>query len=219
MRPPAEATRRVLESLREGNRRFATGTANRFAAEEAEHRRRLAGGQAPGAVILTCSDSRVPPTLVFDQGLGDLFVIRVAGNIVTREVLGSVEFAVGSLETRLVIVLGHTGCGAVGAAVDVVRGDGESLSANLRSITDPIRPAVSAALAEVVGDEHPDAGRELTDERRAEVVERATRRNVRTSVRALTEGSELLRRLAESGELTILGGEYCLEDGTVDFFD
>lgn len=210
-------TRETLDRLRDGNERFASGEANRFAAEEAELRRQLADGQAPDAVILTCADSRVPPTLVFDSGLGDLFVVRVAGNIVTPEQLGSIEFAVGSLGTRLVVVLGHTRCGAVTAAYDVLANGGEGLSPNLASLTDRIVPAVERALADHVG---PDATlANITDEQRASVVELAIRRNVEKSVAELRTGSELLDRLAESGELTIVGAEYCLETGRVEFFD
>lgn len=206
----------ALRRLREGNERFASGEANRFAAEEAEHRRRLAEGQAPEAVVLTCSDSRVPPTLVFDRGLGDLFVVRVAGNIVTPEQLGSVEFAVGSLGTRLVVVLGHTRCGAVTAAFDVLAHGSADLSPNLRALTDRIQPAVELAMIERVG---PDAkAASLTPDQRTDVVEHAIRLNVEKATAELRSGSELLDRLAGSGDLTIVGAEYCLETGTVDFF-
>lgn len=210
-------SRAVIERLRDGNRRFVEGAASRFAREELEHRRRLAAGQSPDAVILTCADSRVPPTLVFDQGLGNLFVLRVAGNVVTPEQLGSVEFAVDSLGTRVVVVLGHTGCGAVTAAVDLLGDDAPELSPNLRSIVDRIRPAAQAAAVEVLGEG--TTLEALSEERRAEVVDRAVRLNVAGAVNDLRAGSSLLDGLAEAGELTILGAEYDLESGRVELLD
>ena len=216
MNPPtASSHQEILDRLREGNRRFAEGTANRFAAEEAELRRQLAQGQAPDAVILTCADSRVPPTLVFDQGLGDLFIIRVAGNVVSPEELGSVEFAVDQLGCRIVMVMGHTRCGAVSAAVDLLGQSDAGLSPNLRSITDRIRPAAEGALAEVLG---PDALQTdaLDGETRDRVIAAAIRQNVRMAAQALRDGSPLLDELAASGALAILGAEYCLESGTVE---
>lgn len=215
----SSAPARVLERLRDGNRRFQSGTANRFSAEEAELRRQLARGQAPDAVILTCSDSRVHPTLVFDQGLGDLFTVRVAGNVVSREVLGSIEFAVGQLGSRFILILGHTGCGAVAATIDEMRSPDADLSANLRSLTDRIRPAVESALADRADAEGSDAPEGLLETDRDAVLERAIRANIAESARALRQGSELVARLAESGDLTIMGAEYCLETGLVDFLD
>lgn len=208
-----------LERLRDGNRRFVAGNAKRFAADEADQRRELAEGQAPDAVILTCSDSRVPPTLVFDQGLGDLFVIRVAGNVVTPEQLGSIEFAVEKLGSRLVIVLGHTRCGAVTATLDEVLEPSPGLSPNLRALTDRIRPSVESALA-AVAEERGDAEPvRLSEDERASVVRDAIRRNVVAAARAIREGSEMLDRLARKQELTILGAKYRLEDGSVEFLD
>lgn len=229
----------MLERLREGNRRFTEGSGRRFAQEELERRERLAAGQAPDAVVLTCADSRVAPTLVFDQGLGDLFVIRVAGNVVTPELLGSVEFAVDTLGTRLVVALGHTGCGAVTAAVDALGEDEPDLSPNLRSIVDRILPAAEAAVLELLGRREGDDPTEhdlsgelpgdraelgrravgLTDAERQRVVGRAIRLNVTRAVRDLRSGSKLLDRLAGAGELTIVGAEYSLEKGTVELLD
>lgn len=208
-----------LERLREGNRRFVAGNAKRFAAHEADQRRELADGQAPDAVILTCSDSRVPPTLIFDQGLGDLFVIRVAGNVVTPEQLGSVEFAVEKLGSRLVIVLGHTRCGAVTATLDEMLEPSPGLSPNIRALTERIRPAVESALAAVAGEGDGDAPVRLSEEDRASVLDDAIRRNVSMATQAMRDESETLDRLARTGELTILGAEYRLEDGSVEFLD
>lgn len=210
--------RPVLDRLREGNLRFAEGTANRFAEEEADHRRRLAAGQAPETVVLTCSDSRVPPTLIFDQGLGDLFVIRVAGNVVSPEQLGSVEFAVDQLGSRLIIVLGHTDCGAVTAAVDLLSRPEADLSDNLRSITDRIRPAAERAVARIVGE-----GASTTDplegDARSRVVEEAIRLNVANAAAELRRGSKIVDDLCGSGDLEIIGAEYCLQTGTVEILD
>lgn len=236
MTEPRIDTRDVFERLREGNRRFAEGTGRRFAEEDLERRERLAAGQAPDAVVLTCADSRVAPTLVFDQGLGDLFVIRVAGNVVTPELLGSVEFAVDNLGTRLVVVLGHTGCGAVTAAVDALGEDEPDLSPNLRSIVDRILPAAERAMLELLDRRDEDdltehdltgelpgdraeLGRRavgLTEGERQRVVDRAVRLNVVSAVRDLRSGSELLDRLAGAGQLAIVGAEYSLESGTVE---
>lgn len=209
----------VLERLRDGNRRFQSGTANRFSAEEAEVRHQLARGQAPDAVVLTCSDSRVHPTLVFDQGLGDLFTVRVAGNIVFPEVLGSIEFAVTQLGTRFVLVLGHTGCGAVAATIDEIRSPGADVSPNLRSLTERIRPVVESVLTDGSGGHEGGSTEGFLETDRDALLERAVRANVTASVRALREGSTIVDRLAEAGELTIVGAEYCLETGLVDFLD
>ncbi len=207
----------VLDRLRDGNRRFMEGTANRFAAEEAEHRRRLADGQSPDTVVLTCADSRVPPTLIFDQGLGDLFVIRVAGNVVSPEQLGSVEFAVDQLGSRLVVVLGHTGCGAVTAAVDLLSRPDTPLSDNLRSITDRIEPAAARAVARIVGDASTHAP--LEDDVRSQVIEEAIRLNVHQAAADLRRGSALIDGLVQSGELAIVSAEYCLHNGAVELLD
>lgn len=212
------ARQEVLDRLRDGNRRFAGGTANRFAAEEAEHRRRLADGQAPDAVILTCADSRVPPTLIFDQGLGDLFVIRVAGHVVSPSQLGSVEFAVHSLGSRVVVVLGHTNCGAVSAAVDLLENPDVEMSDNLRSITDAILPAAQEAMAREMGNGKRTDG-PLDAEARSRVIEAAIRLNVKHAAAQLRSGSRLLDELAARGELTIVGAEYCLASGTVELLD
>lgn len=197
----------ALERLRLGNRRFAAGgrSLERVAGEAL--RLDLVGGQAPFAIVLGCSDSRVPTEIVFDQGLGDLFVIRVAGNIVAPSQVGSVEFAAGQFGTPLVVVLGHSRCGAVQATLEELRQPSESQSPNLRSIVERVRPAVEPLLSTRLIDD-PSA------------LERAAvRANVRASVAQLRRGSELLEQLVERGNLLIVGAEYALETGVVDFFD
>src|SRR3984893_2962444 len=134
----------ALASLRDGNRRFVENQTT--AISHHERRTSLISGQEPFAIILGCSDSRVPAELVFDQGFGDLFVIRVAGNIVAPSQVGSVEFAASRFGTRLVIVLGHSQCGAVGAALDELQGRPTNHSWNLRSIVDRVRPSVETLL-------------------------------------------------------------------------
>ena len=201
MIPAAEA----LDRLQAGNERFVNESfdARSMAVRPAD----TADGQAPFAVILGCSDSRVPAEMVFDQGLGDLFVIRVAGNIVLPSQIGSVEFAAAKFGTRLVVVLGHSQCGAVIATVDQLQVPADSRSRNLRSIVDFIRPSVEKCVAESTADDH-DA-----------LVERAVRANIRASVDQLRHGSDILEDLIESDGLLIVGAEYSLRTGRVEFFD
>jgi carbonic anhydrase len=198
--------RDALHRLKEGNRRFVS---NQFAGELSSPARRaeLVAGQAPFAIVLGCSDSRVPAELVFDQGFGDLFVIRVAGNIVAPSQVGSVEFAAARFGTRLVVVMGHSQCGAVVAALEEATGRATSQSRNLRSIVDRVRPAVDTVLASR-GDLDDDA-----------VIHEAVRANVRASANQLRHASELLEHLMQSDGLLVVGAEYSLETGEVDFFD
>ncbi len=170
-------------------------------------RHELAAGQEPFAIILGCSDSRVPAEIVFDQGLGDLFVIRVAGNIVAASQIGSVEFAAERFGTPLVVVLGHSRCGAVLATLEELMQPKEKQSRNLRSIVGRIRPSVEALLAT-----------ELRHDAEA-LVRHAVRSNVRVSVNHLRNGSEVLEQLIQSKRLLVVGAEYSLETGLVDFFD
>jgi carbonic anhydrase len=170
-------------------------------------RRELAAGQAPFAIVLGCSDSRVPAEMIFDQGLGDLFVIRVAGNIVAPSQIGSVEFAAERFGTRLVVVLGHTRCGAVEATVDELRRPTERQSRNLASIVSRIRPAVEELLAT-------DVARDPET-----LLRHAARANVRAAANALRHGSDIIERLIERDGLVVVGAEYALETGVVDFFD
>jgi len=198
----------ALERLREGNRRFvAKQTAGSGFLSIPTPHAELIGGQEPFAIILGCSDSRVPSELIFDQGFGDLFVIRVAGNIVAPSQVGSVEFAASKFGTRLVIVLGHSQCGAVTAALDELQGRSTNESRNLRAIVDRVRPSVETVLAS-----HAHAGVD-------ELLNEAVRANVRVSVDHLRHGSELLEKLIRAEGLKVVGAQYSLETGVVDFFD
>lgn len=201
------AARRALERLREGNGRFVAGASVRETLVGQMRRRELAAGQEPFAIILGCSDSRVPAEIVFDQGLGDLFVIRVAGNIVAPSQIGSVEFAAGRFGTRLVVVLGHSTCGAILATVEELRRPSGDHSRNLRAIVDRIRPSVEPLLATELGRD-PDA-----------LVRQAVRTNIRVSADHLRHGSGLLEQLIKEDGLLVVGAEYSLETGVVDFFD
>lgn len=196
----------ALKMLQEGNQRFAAGLRHRSLPCDQSQRDELVIRQSPFAIILGCSDSRVPAELVFDQGLGDLFVIRVAGNIVAPSQVGSVEFAAERFGTRLVVVLGHSSCGAVTATLEQLRQPKESRSPNLRSIVNRIRPSVETLLETGL---HSDA----------ELLRHAVRANIRTSTNHLRNGSALLEELIQKDELLVVGAEYSLETGVVDFFD
>lgn len=197
MIPASEA----LERLRDGNSRFLSGHSNIDESLSAMKRVQLVDGQSPFAIILACSDSRVPVELVFDQGLGDLFVIRVAGNIVAPSQISSVEFAAAKLGTRLVVVLGHSNCSAVEATLKELQREQAHRSPNLRAIVDRIRPAVEPLL-EKNGDIP------LND---------AVTANVRHSVDRLRHGSQLLEDLTAAEKLTIVGAEYSIQSGKVVF--
>jgi carbonic anhydrase len=198
------SARAAFEALREGNRRFVS----ELGSEGASHarRRQLPAGQEPLAIILGCSDARVPAEIVFDQGLGDLFVIRVAGNIVAPSQVGSVEFAAEAFHTRLVVVLGHSNCGAVQATLQQLARPWQEQSRNLRSIVDRIRPAVVGLL------EGP--------QRNAQELEQlAVRANIRMATAHLRHGSSVLEQLIREDGLMVVGAEYSLATGVVDFFD
>ena len=203
MTPPNEGVLR----LQEGNRRFLSGQGHADRLSSEARRRELTKGQTPFAIILGCSDARVPAEIIFDQGLGDLFVIRVAGNIVAPSQIGSVEFAAERFGTKLVVVLGHTGCGAIMATLEELRRPTEGHSPNLRSIVDRVRPAVEALFE---GDQ-PSDGPALEH--------RAVRANIRASANQLRHGSQILERLIAQDGLQVVGAEYSLETGEVDFFD
>lgn len=202
------SAREALERLREGNRRYVEGAPAADPFARRERRSELVGGQEPFAVILGCSDSRVPVEIVFDLDLGDLFVIRVAGNVVASSQVGSVEFAASQFGTRLVVVLGHTQCGALHATLEELRRPGPAAGTKgLRSIVDRIRPAVEELVAADPGAD-PEA-----------LMRRAVRANVRASVRQLRYGSPLLEQLIERDGLVVVGAEYSLESGEVAFLD
>ena len=198
--------RQALERLREGNRRFVTDARTSDAFVSRSRRAELTDGQQPFAIILGCSDSRVPAEIVFDQGLGDLFVIRVAGNIVAPSQVGSVEFAAARFGTRLVVVLGHSRCGAILSTLDELRRPTENQSRNLRAIVDRVRPSIEGLFE--ADDRHDEAG----------LVKRAVRANIRASVNHLRHGSEVLEQLIQTDGLLVVGAEYSLETGEVDFF-
>jgi carbonic anhydrase len=196
-----------LERLRDGNRRFVLGLQNPESVPPARQRAQFVAGQQPFAVVLGCSDSRVPVEIVFDQGLGDLFVIRNAGNIVAPSVVGSVEFAVDRFETRLVVVMGHSLCGAVGATLETLQAGNKPGSPSLLSIVDRIVPAVRELM-----------DTPLRDDPRA-LYHHAVRANVRASANQLRRGSAIIEQMIEQRGLMIVGAEYSLETGVVDFFD
>jgi len=201
------SAREALERLRRGNHRFASDTRSPDTLTNQRRRDEVAAGQEPFAIVLGCSDSRVPAEIVFDQGLGDLFVIRVAGNIVAPSQVGSVEFAAERFGTRLVAVLGHSQCGAVLATLEELQRPTGHQPGSLRSIVDRVRPSMEALWA--------------TDLRHdpAALVQHAVRANIRASANHLRHGSEILERLIETEGLLIVGAEYSLETGVVDFFD
>ena len=199
------SAREALTRLKDGNRRFVSDASGRESAATRARRQALAAGQEPFAIVLGCSDSRVPAEIVFDQGLGDLFVIRVAGNIVASSQVDSVEFAAARYATRLVVVLGHSQCGAILATIEELKQPADRRSRSLRSIVDRVRPSVEALLA--AGLDH-DA-----------LVAHAVRANIRASADHLRHGSQVLERLIATEGLVVVGAEYSLEAGTVSFFD
>jgi carbonic anhydrase len=197
----------ALERLREGNREFASAARLRETMLSSAALAGLPSDQAPFAIILGCSDSRVPAEIIFNQGLGDLFVIRVAGNIVAPSQVGSVEFAASKFNTRLVVVLGHSRCGAVEATLEELQRPSGRQSRNLSSIVDRVRPSVAALLATEI--RHDPAA----------LIRDAVRANVRVSASQLRHGSEVLESLIAREGLVVVGAEYSLESGIVDFFD
>lgn len=197
----------ALDRLKEGNQRFVSNVRSLDAILTHARRAELATGQEPFAIILGCSDSRVPAEIVFDQGLGDLFVIRVAGNIVAPSLVGSVEFAAARFGTRLVVVLGHSQCGAILATIEELRRPTENQSRNLRAIVNRVRPSVEALLATELRHDPPA------------LVNQAVRANIRASADHLRHGSQVLEELIRDDGLLVVGAEYSLETGVVEFFD
>ena len=200
MIPAAEA----LERLRDGNRRFATDASALAGTGFRTRRLETAPNQEPFAVVLGCADSRVPAEIVFDQGLGDLFVIRVAGNIVAPSQIGSVEFAAARFGVRLVVVLGHSNCGAVTATIEELGRPSADQSRNLRAIVERIRPSVEPLLSTGLHDE-------------ATLVRLAVRANILASADHLRHGSEILEQLILNEGLQVIAAEYSLETGEVEF--
>lgn len=198
--------KQALQRLKDGNQRYLSDDIPPIHIN-AESRRQLLNSQNPFAIILGCSDSRVPAEIIFGQGLGDLFVIRVAGNVVAPSQIGSIEFAAEKFGTSLVVVLGHTMCGAVEATIEQLKRPTELRSPHLHSIVSRIRPGVEPLL---------DA--EGSDDKQA-LMHRAVRANIETSVANLRHGSEILESLIDSEKLMIVGAEYCLETGVVDFIE
>jgi carbonic anhydrase len=201
---PREALHRLLE----GNARFLQNTGSTstraWRADLGEY------AQRPFATILGCSDSRTPVEIIFDQGLGDLFVIRVAGNIVAPSITGSIEFAASQFGPRLVVVLGHTNCGAINATVRAIQTGDSSESRNIRSITDRIAPHI-VELVEVA------AGTAESDPQ--QLIREATRANVRASADHLRHASRILEDLVLERRVVVVGAEYDLATGKVHFFD
>ena len=191
--------------LRAGNARFIDDVKSDDAPASQRRRDALVEGQAPFAIVLSCSDSRVPSELVFDCGLGDLFVVRVAGNIVAPSIVGSIEFAAATFGTELVVVMGHTRCGAIASTIDALSGGDHHPSANVRDIVDRIAPSI----AELVREHAP--GDSLNHA--------ATRANVRASANHLRHGSRILESRIAERRLVVVGAEYDLETGQVHFFD
>jgi len=196
----------VLQRLRDGNVRYVAGEADPTSRAHDARRRESLEMQSPFAIVLGCSDSRVPPEIVFDQGVGDLFVVRVAGNIAARSQIGSIEFAAHIFGVKLVVVLGHSRCGAIEAVVDELRKPSVLQSDNLDFIVDRLRPSVEQVMSEGYGHD-PDM-----------LIAEVTRENVRHSMEALQHDSKIIGELVEDEDLMIVGAEYSLQTGAVEFF-
>lgn len=195
----------ALERLKQGNARFVESIKHKTPISKSTEL--VVGAQKPIAIILGCSDARVPAEMVFDQGLGDLFVIRVAGNVVAPSQVGSIEYAAEQFGTPLVVVLGHSHCGAVEATVEQLTSPQTNRSPNLTSIVDRISPSVETLLETPIGED------------KAKVIHYAVRANVRASVGHLERGSKILEQLIGQGGLKVVGAQYFIETGKVEFFD
>ena len=204
MNPDMEKALAALKALKEGNLRYQSGQRNADSRITPERREELSTGQAPDAIILGCADSRVPAEIIFDQGLGDLFVVRVAGNIATSEGIGSIEYAIEHLGSRLIVVLGHSSCGAVQATIGELKQASEGISPNIQSLVDEIGPAISQLVE--AGD---------TDE----LLGNSIRANVSATLKTLASKSEIIQARMEAEEVLIVGAEYSLANGVVDFFE
>lgn len=202
---PPLCAREALERLRAGNDRYAANLRSIEAMVSHTRRAQTVELQRPIAIILGCSDARAPAEVVFDQGLGDLFVIRVAGNIVAPSQVGSVEFAAERFGTRLVMVMGHSRCGAVAATVEDLLMEPARRSPNIRSIVERVQPAVEPLVRQGL--------------RGDELMRASVRANVRASAQHLRHGSPILECLIEREGLVVVGAEYELETGIVHLFD
>jgi carbonic anhydrase len=194
---PSVAPAEAISKLKEGNGRYTTGNLQ-HPGQTAERRTELANTQHPFATILSCSDSRVPPEIVFDQGLGDLFIVRVAGNVINDEGLGSIEYSVDHLGTRLILVLGHQSCGAVKAARETIAAKGKA-PGHIESLVTAIKPAVEATAKEDL-----DA---------------TIKANVKNVVQALRSSTPILKTEVDSGKIQVIGGYYTLDTGAVTFLE
>ena len=199
--------REALQRLRDGNRRFVDDTRSSESLISPRRRAELTAGQEPFAAILGCSDSRVPVEIIFDQGLGDLFVIRVAGNIVAPSQIGSVEFVAERFKTRLVVVLGHSQCGVIQATLEQLTGPTERRSRNVHSIVNRVRPSIEGLLETGLRHDYDS------------LVHHAVRANVRASTNQLRHGSQVIEQMIQTEGLLVVGAEYSLETGLVEFFD
>lgn len=197
----------ALDRLKQGNQRYLKGETQYSEFVNAQRRDSLVAGQNPWAIVLGCSDSRAPAEILFDLGLGDLFVIRVAGNIVAPSQVGSIEFAVESYDTPLIVVLGHTQCGAIDATLNALKNPKAAHSHNLNSIVSRIRPTIET-LVETDLRDNP-----------AELAKFAVRANIRASVNHIQYASPLLENRVQAGSLKVVGAQYSLETGVVDFLE
>ena len=204
--PDITETEDALQALKDGNKRFVESRMKSFDLS-AQRRRDLSTGQSPHTVVLSCADSRLPPELVFDQGLGDLFVLRIAGNILSREEIGSIEYAVEYLESSLVVIMGHEGCGAVTAAVEAsLNGEGE-VTENIDAIIGRINPVVTKIRKN---------NKNIT---KKELINKSIEENVELGLANLIANSELVVNKIKNNELKIIGAKYKLDTGVVEFGD
>src|SRR6184192_4344763 len=194
---PSVAPAEAISKLKEGNSRYTSGNLQ-HPGQTTERRTELAKTQYPFAGIVCCSDSRVPPEIVFDQGLGDLFIVRVAGNVINDEGLGSIEYSVDHLGTRLILVLGHQNCGAVKAARETIAAKGKA-PGHIESLVMAIKPAVEATAKDDL--------------------ETTVKANVKNVVQALRSSTPILKAKVDSGEIQVIGGYYSLDTGAVTFLD
>jgi carbonic anhydrase len=194
---PSVAPPEAISKLKEGNGRYTSGSLQ-HPGQTAERRTELAKTQHPFATIISCSDSRVPPEIVFDQGLGDLFIVRVAGNVINNEGLGSVEYSVDHLGTRLILVLGHQSCGAVQAARETIAAKGKA-PGHIQSLVTAIKPAVEATAKDDL--------------------DTTIKTNVKNVVQALRSSTPILKAEVDSGKIQVVGGYYSLDTGAVTFLD